>query len=95
MFYYIDQPGTLSFPIGLVKTKPDFIIRSVETGFGRQNYRHIIKGCKPDDFEPHNSLKLSFANIWGLRSSFVECESFLESNSPDIHALCDNLGWLN
>ena len=63
MFYYIDQPGTLSFPIELVKTKPDFIIRSVETGFGRLNYRHIIKGCKPDDFEPHNSLKLSFANI--------------------------------
>ena len=55
----------------------------------------LLKGCKPDDFEPHNSLKLSFTNIWGLRSSFVECESFLESNSPDIHALCDNLGWLN
>ena len=28
-------------------------------------------------------------NIQGLRSNFVECESFLESNSPDILALCD------
>ena len=47
----------------------------------------LSKGCKPDNFEPHNSLKLSFTNIWGLRSNFVECESFLESNSPDILAL--------
>ena len=37
----------------------------------------------------HNSLKLSFVNIWGLPSNFVECEYFLESNSPDILALCE------
>ena len=47
----------------------------------------LSKGCKPDNFEPHNSLKLSFTNIRGLRSNFVDCESFLESNSPDILAL--------
>ena len=35
MFYYITQPRTPSFPIGLVKTKSDFIVRSVETGLGR------------------------------------------------------------
>ena len=45
--------------------------------------------CKPDNFESHNSLKLSFTNIWDLRSNFVECKSFLESNSPDILALCE------
>ena len=49
----------------------------------------LLKGSKPDNFEPHNSLKLSFTNIRGLRSNFVECESFLESNSPDILALCE------
>ena len=49
----------------------------------------LSKGCKPDKFEPHNSLKLSFRNVRGLRSNFVECESFLESNSPDILALCE------
>ena len=49
----------------------------------------LSKGCKPDNFEPHNSLKLSFTNIWGLHSNFVECESFLDSNSPDILALCE------
>ena len=49
----------------------------------------ISKACKPDNFESHNSLKLSFTNIRGLRSNFVNCESFLESNSPDILALCE------
>ena len=34
-----------------------------------------------------NSLKLSFTNIGGLRLNFVECESFLESNSPNIRTL--------
>ena len=37
----------------------------------------------------HNSLKLCFTNIQGLHSNFVDCESFLESNSPDILALCE------
>ena len=36
-----------------------------------------------------NSLKLSFTNIWGIRSNFFDCKSFLESNSPDILALCE------
>ena len=49
----------------------------------------LSKGCKPDNFESHNSLKLSFMNIRVLRSNFVDCESFLESNSPDILALCE------
>ena len=35
MFYYIDQPRTPSFPIGLAKTKSDFIVRSVEASLGR------------------------------------------------------------
>ena len=49
----------------------------------------LSKACKPDNFQSHNSLKLSFTNIRGLRSNFVDCESFLESNSPDILALCE------
>ena len=47
----------------------------------------LSKACKLDNFKLHNSLKLSFTNIQGLRSNFVDCESFLESNSPDILAL--------
>ena len=44
----------------------------------------LSKSCKPDNFELNNSLKLSFTNIRGLCLNFVDCESFLESNSPDI-----------
>ena len=43
----------------------------------------LSKACKPDNFESHNSLKLSFTNILGLHSNFVDC------NSPDILALCE------
>ena len=49
----------------------------------------LSKTSKPDNFELHNSLKLSFMNIQGLHLNFVDCESFLESNSPDILALCE------
>ena len=49
----------------------------------------LSKACKPDNFESQNSLQLSFTNIWGLRSNFLHCESLLESNSPDILALCE------
>ena len=49
----------------------------------------LSKRCKPDNFEPNKSLKLNLKNIREIRSSFVESESFLESNSPDILALCN------
>ena len=55
------------------------------------NYGH--KGCKPDNFESRNSLKLNFTNIRGLRLNFVKCESFLESNSLGTLSLFEaNLG---
>ena len=49
----------------------------------------LSKACKPDHFESHNSLKIKITNIWHLCLNFVDCESFLESNSPDILALCE------
>ena len=49
----------------------------------------LSKACKTDNFESHSSLKLSFTNIRGLHLNFVDCESFLESNSLDILALCE------
>ena len=36
MSYYMDQPCTPFFPFGLVKTGSDLIVKSVETGSGRQ-----------------------------------------------------------
>ena len=47
----------------------------------------LSKTCTPDNFESHDCLNLSFRNIRGLRSNFIDCESFLESNSADIFAL--------
>ena len=49
----------------------------------------LSKRCKPDNFELHKSLELTFTNIHSLCSNFAECESFLESNPPDILALCE------
>ena len=49
----------------------------------------LSKAFKTDNFESHNSLNLSFAKIRGLRSNFVDFESFLRPNSPDILALCE------
>ena len=49
----------------------------------------LSKVCKLDNSESHNFLKLSFMNIRGLHPNFVDWESFLESNSPDILALCE------
>ena len=47
----------------------------------------LSKRHKSDNFESHNSLKLSFTSIRVLCLNFVECELFLESNSNDILAL--------
>ena len=49
----------------------------------------LSKACKPYNIESHNSLKLSFKNIRGFCSNFVDCKSFLESNYPGILALCE------
>ena len=49
----------------------------------------ISKGCKQHNCESHYSVKLTFTNIWGLRSNFLDCESILESNCRDILALCE------
>ena len=49
----------------------------------------LSKAHKPNNFELQNSLKLSFTNIWGICSNFLDSEFFLESNSPDILALCE------
>ena len=40
------------------------------------------------------SLKLNFTNIWVLCSTFVECESFLHSNTLDIPAPLTFLTWM-
>ena len=51
----------------------------------------LSTGCKRHNSESHNSLKLSFTNIWGLYSNFVDFKFFLQSNldeSIDSGSLC-------
>ena len=56
----------------------------------------LPKGCKPDNFESYNSLKLSFTNIRGLCSNFVERESFPWIKlSWHSCSMWDKLAWLN
>ena len=77
----------------LMTSQPTFLF--LLYSFNSANLAILSKGCKPDDFELHNSVKLSFTNIWGLCSNFVDCESFLELNSPGIFAVWDKPGWIN
>ena len=75
-----------------------FSLSGIGTGrTNSMNYDHIVlsKGYKPGKFEYQNSLKLiSFMNIWGLHLNFVDCESFLESDSGPTFLLY-KFGWLN
>ena len=66
-----------------MKSQPTFLFL---TYFNSMNYGHTVKKIR---LLSHTSLKLSFTNIRGLNSNFVDCESFLESNSCDILALCE------
>ena len=54
----------------------------------------LSKGCKPDNFESCNSLKLSFTSIWGFCLNFTDCVTFLESNSLGFFCSIE-LYWLN
>ena len=53
------------------------------------NLTILSKACNSNNFKSHNTLKPSFPNIQGLCSNFVVCKCFLESNCPDILALCE------
>ena len=47
----------------------------------------LSKVWKPDSSEPHNFQKLTFINTAVHHYDFVDCKSFLESNSPDFLTL--------
>ena len=83
MFYYMDQPRTL------------FLLSWLKLNYYSNYYflTHEIAilstGRKADNFEPHNSLKLSFTNFRGFSLNFVQRDSFLESNFPDTLTICE------
>ena len=49
----------------------------------------LSKACNPDNFESNNSLKLNFMNIRGLRSTFVDRESFLQTPLTFLLYVCE------
>ena len=91
------------FPVDKNVTKSNFYFQKFWKDFG--DYKHIknramCNACPKAEhcllyisdlhtFSGKDEVELSFTNIRGLRSNFVDCESFLESNSPDILALCE------
>ena len=48
----------------------------------------LSKGCKPNNFESHNSLKFSFTDVWSHCFIFVDWESFLKLDSPNTLPIC-------
>ena len=70
MFYYIDQPCTPSFPIGLVKTESNFFFRSVETGLGR--WMLVVPEISVDTYPFFGFLRPDLRpdlSPWGYRNS--------------------------
>ena len=59
MFYYIDQSLTPALLIGLVKTKSDVIVRSVETDLGRLTL--VVAVISVDAY-----LFGGFLSFWGM-----------------------------
>ena len=48
MVYYNDQSHAPSFPVGLVKTESDFVVRLVETDLGRR--MHVVAVISVDAY---------------------------------------------
>ena len=70
----------------LMKLHPTSVFTSFLTKWGGHYQKYTIRS--------HNSLKLNFTNIQSFLSNFVECESFLESNSSDILGLYARQTWM-
>ena len=64
MFYYMDEPSTPPFPIGLVKTESDFSIRLVETGLGRWTLVVAVISVYVYPFLVFLSLTFQLMNSW-------------------------------
>ena len=75
MFYYINQFHTPSFPVGLVKTEPDFIVRSVETGSGRWMLVAAVTGVDAYPFLAFSDLTCHLEDM-GIGISWLHCATW-------------------
>ena len=83
------QSGSKKLPQLLVSQELTAYLSVFDLCLTQRTTAILSKGCKPDNSESHNSSKLSFTNIKGLRSNFIDCVSFLKWNYPDILAICE------
>ena len=72
-----------------MKSQPTFMVLWFRIPFKGNEMAISSKRRSPDNLESHSSIKPIFTNVWGFRSNLVECESFIESNSPEIPDLCE------
>ena len=71
--YYIDQPCIPSFPIRLVKTESDFIIRSVETGL--RKWTLVVAVISVDGY-PFVSDLTSLVEDTGIGAFWLHCSAW-------------------
>ena len=76
MFYYIDQSCTPSFPIGLVKTESEFIVRSVETDLGRWTLATAVINV--------NAYPIWLSQAWPVTFRIQEYVCCLISRRPNL-----------
>ena len=70
--FYIDQLHTPSFPIGFVKTESGQIVRSVDTGLGRQTL--VVAVISVDDYPFLAFLDLTgHLEDMGIRIFWLHC----------------------
>ena len=72
MFYYINHPYTPSFPVGLVKTESDFIVRSVETGLLRWKLVVAVVSVEAYPFLAFSDLTCHLENT-GIGIFWLHC----------------------
>ena len=75
MFYYINQPRTSSFPIGLVKTESESTVRSVKTGIGRWTLVLAVISCDAYPFVAFSDLTCNFKDT-GMGVFWLHCAAW-------------------
>ena len=76
MFYYIDQPRTPYFSIGLIETESDFFVRLVETGLGRWTLVAAVISVDAYHFLAFSDLTCRLEGT-GIGVSWLHCATWL------------------
>ena len=86
--FYIDQLWTLSFPIGLVKTKSGFIVTSVETGLERWKLVVAVTSADAYPFWLSQTWPITLSKETELGRSDQEASSLADKNTRVVLVPC-------